>query len=32
VIVIALIGLADGLLDLRKINKPNSNLPTNRPD
>ena len=32
VIVVALIGLADGLLDLRKINKPNSNLPTNRPD
>ncbi len=31
-IVVALIGLADGLLDLRKINKPNSNLPTNRPD
>ena len=31
VIVVALIGLADGLLDLRKTNKPNSNLP-NRPD
>jgi hypothetical protein len=31
VIVVALIGLADGLLDLRKTNKPNSNLPTNRP-
>ena len=31
-IVIALVGLAEGLLDLRKINKPNSNLPTNRPD
>jgi len=32
VIVLALIGLADGLLDLRKINKPNSNLPTNKPE
>jgi Predicted membrane protein (DUF2232) len=32
VIVVALIGLADGLLDLRKINKPNSNLPTNKSD
>jgi hypothetical protein len=31
-LVIALIGLADGLLDLRKANKPNSNLPTNKPD
>ena len=30
-IIVALIGLADGLLDLRKTNKPNSNLPTNRP-
>jgi hypothetical protein len=32
VIVVALVGLADGLLDLRKTNKPNSNLPTNRPE
>jgi Predicted membrane protein (DUF2232) len=30
-LIIALIGLADGLLDLRKINKPDSNLPTHRP-
>jgi hypothetical protein len=29
-IVVALIGLADGLFDLRKLVKPNSNLPTNR--
>jgi len=29
-IVVALIGLADGLLDLRKTNKPNSNLPSNK--
>ncbi len=31
-IVVALVGLADGLLDLRKIGKPNSNLPPNRPE
>jgi hypothetical protein len=31
-IVVALIGLADGLLDLRKTNKPNPHLPTNKPD
>ena len=32
VIVVALVGLADGLLDLRKTNKPNSNLPPNKPN
>jgi hypothetical protein len=31
-IVVALVGLADGLLDLRKTNKPNSNLPPNKPN
>jgi hypothetical protein len=31
-IVVALIGLADGLLDLRKMNKPNSNFPSNKPE
>jgi len=31
-IVVALIGLADGLLDLRKINRPNSNFPSNNPE